>query len=225
MTATKANVLLTLLGTAFALQPLHGQTAPEPIKLGSVILSGSIRSRIEAWEWFTPNSGNPGYAFMGNHLRLNFSRPGKRFDWTIELASPILLGLPDDAVAAGQQGQLGMGGSYFVANDRKSNAGSLFPKQVFLRIKSRDTSSLRIGRFELQDGSEVTAANPTMGVIKRDRVHQRLIGPFVFTHVMRSFDGFHYTFTKPRISYNSRGHLVTRPARAAERAASPICMT
>ena len=40
-------------------------------------------------------------------------------------------------------------------------------------------SSLRIGRFEFQDGSEVTAKNPTIGVIKRDRVHQRLIGPFV----------------------------------------------
>src|SRR5216684_2343255 len=56
----------------------------EPIKLGSVVVSGSIRSRVESWEWFTPNIGDPSYTFMGNHLRLNFTRPGKRFDWTFE---------------------------------------------------------------------------------------------------------------------------------------------
>src|SRR6267142_1221136 len=74
---------------------LWGQAAPEPIKLGSVVVSGSIRSRVESWEWFTPNTG-----------------------------------------AAGAQGQLGLGASYFVSNDRKSNVGMLFPKQVLVRVKS-----------------------------------------------------------------------------------------
>src|SRR5258708_24073339 len=68
----------------------------------------------------------------------------------------------------------------------------------------------RIGRFEFQDGREVTAKNPAMGVIKRDRVHQRLIGPFVFTHVMRSFDGFHYVYNKPKINYTLIGAFPTR---------------
>jgi len=62
--------------------PLWGQAPPEPVKLGSVVVSGSIRSRVESWEWFTPNSGDPSYTFMGNHMRLNFTRPGKKLDWT-----------------------------------------------------------------------------------------------------------------------------------------------
>src|SRR3989442_14929583 len=114
------NLRCTVL-IPLSLLTLWGQAAPEPIKLGSVILSGAIRSRVESWEWFTPNAGDPSYTFMGNHLRLNFTRPGKRFDWTIELESPILLHLPDNAVAAGAQGQLGLGAGYFVSNDRKTN--------------------------------------------------------------------------------------------------------
>src|SRR6185436_12795939 len=150
--------------------------------------------------------------FMGNHLRLNFTRPGRKYDWTLELGSPILLHMPENAVAAGAQGQLGLGAGYFVSNDRKSNVGMLFPKQVSIRLKSlfgSEASTLKIGRFEFQDGSEVTARNPTMGVIKRDRVHQRLIGPFVFSHVMRSFDGFHYIYNKPTINYTLIGAFPT----------------
>ena len=202
-----------VVAAGLTLLPLGAQTAPEPIKLGSVILTGSIRSRVENWEWFTPNSGDPGYTFLGNQLRLGLTRPGKNFDWTFELESPILLGLPDNAVGPGAQGQLGLGASYFVANDRKSNVGMVFPKQAFIRAKnlfSSEASSVRIGRFEFQDGSEVTARNPTIGVIKRDRVHQRLIGPFVFTHVMRSFDGFHFVYNKPKINYTLIGAFPTR---------------
>src|SRR5438046_9535363 len=88
---------------ALTLLPAWAQTAPEPIKLGSVILTGSVRSRSESWEWFTPNSGDPSYTFVGNQLRLGLSRPGKTFDWTFELEAPILLGLPDDDVAPAAQ--------------------------------------------------------------------------------------------------------------------------
>ncbi len=189
------------------------QPAPEPIKIGSAALTGSVRSRLENWQWFTPNSGDPGYSFLGNHARLNLTHIGKTNDWTIELAAPVLLGLPDNAIAPGAQGQLGMGATYFAANDRARNTAMLFPKQVFIRMKGlfgSAASSLRVGRFEFQDGSEVTAKNPTMGVVKRDRVHQRLIGPFVFTHVMRSFDGAHYVYNKPKINYTLIGAFPTR---------------
>jgi len=196
-----------------SLVPVWGQTAPEPIKLGSVILSGSIRVRSESWEWFTPSSGDPGYTFPGNQLRLGLTHPGNAFDWTFELEAPILLGLPDNAVAPGVQGQLGQGAGYYVANTRKSNVGMVFPHQAFIRIKNlfgSEATSLRVGRFEFQDGAEVTAKNPTLGVIKRDRVNQRLIGPFVFTHVLRSFDGFHFVHNKPKINYTLTGAFPTR---------------
>src|SRR5262245_31912306 len=81
------NSVVALL---FSCRFLCGQSAPEPIKLGSMNLSGSVRSRIEAWQWFKPDAGDPDCVFSGNLLRLNLTRPGKTFDWTIELASPIL---------------------------------------------------------------------------------------------------------------------------------------
>jgi hypothetical protein len=188
---------------------VRAQTAPAPMRWGPVAISGSVRSRLESWDWFSAGTGNSNYSYLGNHLRLNFTRTGKAFDWTVELAAPVLAGLPDDAIAPAAPGQLGMGPSYYAANDRNRFAAMVFPKQAFVRLKS-EPSSLRIGRFEFQDGSEVTAANPTMGTIKRDRVHQRLIGPFLFTHVMRSFDGFHYVYSKPSINYTVLGAFPTR---------------
>lgn len=189
------------------------QKPPEPNRIGSAVLSGSVRSRLENWEWFTPTTGDPGYSFLGNHARLNLSRAGKRFDWTVELAAPILLGLPDNAIAQGVQGQLGMGGTYYAVNHRSRNAAMIFPKQAFVRYKGlfgKKGASLRVGRFEFQDGSEVTAKNPTMGTVKRDRVHQRLLGPFVFTHVMRSFDGAHFVHDTPKLNVTLIGATPTR---------------
>lgn len=189
------------------------QKPPEPIRLGSAVLSGSVRSRLENWEWFTPSTGDPGYSFLGNHARLNLSRAGKRFDWTVELAAPILLGLPDNAIAAGVQGQLGMGGTHYAVNHHSRNAAMIFPKQAFVRYKGlfgKKGARLRVGRFEFQDGSEVTARDPAMGTVKRDRVHQRLLGPFVFTHVMRSFDGAHFVHDTPKLNVTLIGATPTR---------------
>ena len=75
-TAVLARVHVCLFAATLT---LWGQAAPEPIKLGSVVVSGSIRSRVESWEWFTPNTGDPSYTFMGNHMRLNFTRPESSF--------------------------------------------------------------------------------------------------------------------------------------------------
>lgn len=189
------------------------QPAPKPVKIGNWTLTGSVRSRLESWEWFTPNTGDPSYMFLGNHLRLGLSKQGKNLDWVFEIESPILLNLPENAIASGVQGQLGLGASYYAANDRKRNVGGMFPKQVYAKVNNAfgsKNASVRLGRFEFQDGSEVTAKNATLGTIKRDRVHQRLIGPFVFTHVMRSFDGFHYVYNKPKINYTVVGAFPTR---------------
>jgi hypothetical protein len=60
--------------------------------------------------------------------------------------------------------------SYFVANHSKENAAMVFPKQLFASIKrlGSPASSVRTGRFEFQDGGEVTADNASLAVIKRD---------------------------------------------------------
>src|SRR5262249_27679771 len=95
------------------------------------------------------------------------------------------------------QGALGLGSNYLSANSGAQNTAMIFPKQLFIRFDGLGNDkrhSLRIGRFEFYDGTEVAPKNATLASIKRDRVSQRLIGPFGFSDVGRSFDGVHYSF-------------------------------
>ncbi len=197
---------LTLAGAACT--PALAQTAAQDLKLGPVVLHGSIRSRVEFWNWFEGDADNS-YAFSGNLARLAFSQAGKRFDWQIELAAPILLGLPENAVAPGTQGQLGLGANYYVSNDRSRNAAMVFPKQAFVRIK-QSAHALRLGRFEFNDGTETAPEDVTIAWLKRERISQRLIGTFGFTHVGRSFDGGHYTWNSKNTNVTVLGVLPTR---------------
>jgi hypothetical protein len=159
--------------------------------------SATFRSRAEAWDWF--DAGPEGrYAFLGSHLRLGVSQQLRRFGWRIELMSPALLGLPDDAVLPAPQGQLGAGGSYAAANDSSDNAWDVFPKEVYVRLggpPGADGHSLRVGRFDFAEGVETVPAEATLARLKRERLGHRLVGPFTFSHVLRSFDGVHYAFT------------------------------
>jgi hypothetical protein len=182
--------------------------APAPVKIGSVTVQGSIRSRLEMWDWFQGEANNS-YAYSGNILRLAFGQVTPRFDWNIELAAPFLLNLPDDAIAPGVQGQLGLGGNYFGANDRSQNAGMVFPKQAFIRAKA-GKNALRLGRFEYVDGTETTPSDATLAWVKRERITQRLIGTFGWTHVGRSYDGLQYTWTRPGTNVTFVSALPTR---------------
>ena len=117
---------------------LHGQQTFEPIKIGSVAFSGSIRSRIESWDWFAASSADHAYTYDGSTVRLSLSQARPRFDWDLELEAPVLLNLPSNAVAPGTQGQLGQGASYYVANDKRSNAA------MTLRVSRWSDSNLRM---------------------------------------------------------------------------------
>src|SRR5262249_56364609 len=48
------------------------------------------------------------------------------------------------------------------------------------------------GRMEVGDGLELVPEGP-LGALIRDRVANRLIGNFGFTHVQRSLDGIHFS--------------------------------
>ena len=151
---------------------------PAPLKIGDITVQGSFRTRVEDWNWFKADNGGNSYAYSGNLLRLSLSQSRETFDWQLEFAVPFLLGLPDNAVAAGTQGQLGMGASYYAANNKSQYSAMPFAKQGFLRFKG-GPQSLRFGRFEFIDGTEVAPKNPTLAAVKRDRVSARLLGNFV----------------------------------------------
>jgi hypothetical protein len=183
--------------------------APAPLKLGSITISGSLRSRFESWDWFQGDANND-YRYLGSLLRVSLSQAKERFDWQLELAAPFLLGLPDDAVAAGTQGQLGLGASYFTANNRNSNTGMVFAKQGFIRVKGANGQSIKLGRMEVIDGTEVTPKNPTLAALKRDRIAHRLLGNFGFSHVGRSFDGAQYALNSGKLNLTLFGGRPTR---------------
>ena len=110
------------------------QSSAPPWQIGSVTVQGSVRTRLEGWDWFKAPGAENAYAFPGTLLRLSFSQQRRDFDWTFEVAAPVLLALPNDAIAPAPQGQLGFGGSYFAANHNSQNAALVFPKQVFSRF-------------------------------------------------------------------------------------------
>ncbi|HJT89242.1 MAG TPA: alginate export family protein [Bryobacteraceae bacterium] len=197
-------IFLFFAGLVWAQDP-----APQPIRIGNITVQGSFRTRAEDWNWFQADTANNSYAYSGNLFRISFSQSRETVDWQLEFAVPFLLGLPDNALAAGAQGQLGLGASYFVANSRSQYAAMIFAKQAFIRFKS-GTRSVRLGRFEFLDGSEATPKNETLAAVKRDRVTQRLIGNFGFAHVERSFDGVQYLDSRPGGTFTFVGAIPTR---------------
>jgi hypothetical protein len=177
-----------------------------------VEFAGSLRSRIEAWDWFQGNA-NDQYTFPCSIARFSVSQSGKLLDWQFEAAVPFLLGLPDDAIAPGAQGQLGFGATYFAANGCNRNAGMGFPKQGFLRFKNLagvEGQSLRVGRFEVIDGTEVAPKDATLATLKRDRIAHRLLGNFGFSDVGRSLDGAQYVRSGSKLNLTLFGGRPTR---------------
>ena len=206
----RSHILILLLGVSSTVAAQTG--GDPPFKVGDIAVSGSLRTRGEIWDWFE-GSANSRYNFSGSMLRLGLSQTSKTLDWQLEFALPFLLGLPDDAIAAGTQGQFGMGASYFAANDRNTNAALPFPKQGYLRFKGlggHAGQSLKLGRTEFIDGTEVLPKDATLAALKRDRIEHRLLGNFAFTHVGRSFDGAVYSVAGSRLNFTLLGARPTR---------------
>ncbi len=203
----KILCLLLLAFPAFA-QSTDASSQPPPIQFGSVTFSGSLRERVEFWDWFG-GAGQNSYTFSGTLLQFAFSQTSPTFDWKIDMAAPIILELPRNAVQPAPQGQLGLGGTYFANNSSSQNAAMIFPKEAYVRFK-RDDASLQLGRFEFADGAEVKPADPTLASLKRDRIAQRLIGTFGFSDVQRSFDGAHASYSKGHWKITAVGAIPTR---------------
>jgi hypothetical protein len=126
-------------------------------------------------------------------LLLSIGQTRSGLDWQAEAAVPMLFALPDDATAPAPQGQLGLGATYFAANQSRGNIARIFLKQGFDRFKDGEHRSLRLGRFEFLDGSEVTPKDPTLAVMEKTRISRRVIGNFGWSVVGRSYDGIQFT--------------------------------
>ncbi|MCU1285623.1 MAG: hypothetical protein JWO13_1973 [Acidobacteriales bacterium] len=176
------------------LAPAPPPATIQPIKVGDITISGSFRTRVENWNFFNSPAADGEYTFSGSLLRLSATQKRESYDWQIEAAVPILFNLPPGSTAPPPAAQLGLGASYFAANGNQTAAANVFAKQAFIRfISSEDrATSVRFGRFEFIEGVENAQRDATLGFLKRERIAQRLVGNFGFTHVGRSFDGIEF---------------------------------
>lgn len=158
--------------------------------------SGSLRMRSENWDWFQPTDTTKQnkYSFVGAILRYGADSKIGKTSAKIELAAPMLLGLPKNAMAPAPAGALGLGATYRAQNG--SQNASVFLKQGYFLGKANG-GALKVGRFEFAEGKEVTPKDPALAVTKNTQVAERLIGPFAWTHIGRSIDGATWSKSTP----------------------------
>src|SRR5690348_8487393 len=121
--------------------------APAPTIISPWRVTGGIRVRAERWNWFDESAAGE-YWFAGALARLGVERDGRPLGFRLELAAPVLLHLPDDAVRPAPAGPLGLGATYNAANFGDENAAQLFPKNAYVRWMRqwlRTTDAVRVG--------------------------------------------------------------------------------
>jgi len=173
--------------------PSTSSTSPAKHKLGPLEISVNWRTRAEGWNWFEGNTGNSDYGLWNSLLRVGIGQTGESLDWFIEGEQPSILGLPDGAVVAAPQGQLGLGGTYYAANNNHTNEANGFVKQAFVNFKGLGPVGLKVGRFEYFDGAEVKPSDPLLATVIQTRISSRLISNFGFSAVQRAFDGVQFS--------------------------------
>ena len=153
---TDMKKTLFLIGLMAGTQAFGQTTASDPIKIGDVDFTATLRLREYVWNWFqaAPAYQNK-YAYSGNLLRLNFAKKVGALDLDAEIAVPFILDAPATATAPAPQGALGLGPSYFSANGNHQYAAMAFPKQLYGRYHFNETQTLQSGRFEFNDGGEI----------------------------------------------------------------------
>jgi hypothetical protein len=148
-------------------------------------LSGSNRLRGEFANWFepAPPNDNHRYNFLGNRTQFGLMVARAPLTAFVQYQHTELVNVPANAP--------GVGGTYF------QNTHSHFQEQGWLRQGWMQVAptvggwrlTFQGGRLRFLDGAETVSSDPALQWLKTARVAERLIGPFDFTHVGRSFDG------------------------------------
>ena len=186
----------------------EGNLEKEPSLRVQPLLSNRLRAEVV--DWFRPVAGRATqgaqrYSFFVNQLRFGTQGEHGIVDVVLEGQYTQLLGLPDDASLPPPEGNLGPGAVYF-AHTRRHNQGEVFLKRGFLTLRNWQrlpAASIAAGRFEYSDGLETVPKDPSAAWLKRARVAERLVGPFGYTHVTRSFDGVRIGWDETRWNFTA----------------------
>jgi hypothetical protein len=84
-----------------------------------ITISATLRARWEVWNWFNPGRvsnghGNHQYDFQDTYVRAGIGYQLDGVKSFVELMSPALLNLPDNALAPAPAGALGLGANYYL---------------------------------------------------------------------------------------------------------------
>jgi hypothetical protein len=190
----RATMLVCLLA------PVRARAEPETSWRDYLTFTLSERVRGEFVDWFGPPPGTAAagaerYDFFASQFRAGVKVLLPHVQLTLEMQDTELANVPEDASLAPPQGNLGPGANYF-ANTRQNPQGEPFLKLGHLTLRGAGITAT-LGRFEYRDGLETVPADPTLAFLKRTRIAERLVGPFDFTHVTRSFDGGQVAWNSP----------------------------
>lgn len=180
-----ASAISLLLG-----QPAGAANVAEDLP-GKLDVYGNLRSRVEIWNFFEPNGGGDNdYTFVGMRGRFGLDYDYReKVHLKIEGQANGLIDLPADA-ADPQLGPLGLGGVYRAHNNAASD-GSVFLNEAWIDVRDLGIEGMRArgGRFAFSEGSQFLSGDPGLDWISKFRIAERLIGPFGWSHVGRTFDG------------------------------------
>jgi len=150
-------------------------------------LEVSDRMRGEFVDWFEgpPASPTPDerYDFFANRFQAGLRVTRDPVEAFVQLQHTTLANVPEESP--------GPGGTYF-AHTRDDFQAEPWLRQGWLRARhgiAGGTAAVAVGRQLYRDGLEAPARDPNLQWLKQQRIAERLIGPFDYTHVGRSFDG------------------------------------
>jgi hypothetical protein len=206
--------------------PSPGRAEPrsdaQPWWQAHLALTASNRVRGEFVNWFEPYPANAAgganrYNFMGNQFRLGLRLTWPQVLFYAEMQDTTLLSLPNDASTNGtppttRVGNLGPGALYY-ANTRQRDQNEPFLKQGYITLRELPQLkgvSTTLGRIEYSDGLEAVSKDPVLAQLERMRIGQRLIGPFGYTHVTRSFDSVRGVYDAPDLNVTAWGSRPTQ---------------
>jgi hypothetical protein len=178
---------LTLLFGA----PVRARGAESPLQweVGGTKLRLELNERIrgEFVDWF-----NPGPTSTTPHERYNFFASRTRVGLRIMHGDIEAFFQAQEAILANiPKASPGPGGVYRLNTDRNLQQEPVF-KQGWVSWRNAaglKGLSLMGGRFIYSDGAEVVPTNASLAWLTRQRISERLIGPFEYTHIGRAFDG------------------------------------
>lgn len=198
--------------------PPPGQPAPAPLPLAvpplavkgpydsTIRLEVFERIRGEFVDWFAtaPDGPMPNfrYDFLGNKFQLGLRVTKDPYELFVQFQDSTLANVPADAV--------GVGATYY-ANTMRSLQNGAILRSAWLNATRLGPLPIsgRAGRLQYSDGLDVQASAPNLRWIQLNRISQRLIGPFDYTHVGRSVDGGRLAYDTALLNFTGFGFVPT----------------